>query len=333
MTHSTEVTWTVDDIVVHGTVTVPDGDGPFPAVVLVAGSGPTDRDWCSPLLPGTNGSGRLFAEAFAAAGIASLRYDKRVSGPYASQNLPRLIGRLSMQSHLDELVGAVETLAARADIDTDRIVGMGNSEGALHVLHHALGDRATRFAGLVLAAPPGRSIRQVLMTQLAQQVATLPDGNRITAAVKSAMDRFQAGEPMNLDDLPQGVAMVLGSFENPANLPLARELWNEDPAALLRSVRVETLVLIGGRDLQIDRHADGEPLQQATEAMDHVSFVFPPNANHVFKEDTRTPEQAMAEPGNGYNTAGTRLDPESVDTVTTWLGHLFASDATGPARP
>ncbi len=77
MTTSIEVRWELDGITMEGTAVRPDGDGPFPAVVLVAGSGPTDRDWRSPLLPGTNGSGRLFAEAFADAGIASLRYDKR----------------------------------------------------------------------------------------------------------------------------------------------------------------------------------------------------------------------------------------------------------------
>jgi len=81
VTDSVEVTWLLDDITMRGTLTVPAGDGRFPAVVMVAGSGPTDRDWCSPLLPGTNGSARLLAEAFADAGIASLRYDKRASGP------------------------------------------------------------------------------------------------------------------------------------------------------------------------------------------------------------------------------------------------------------
>jgi dienelactone hydrolase len=71
--HETEVTWHLDDIEMHGTLVRPDGDGPFPAIVFVAGSGPTDRDWCSPLLPGTNGSARLLAAVFAEAGIASLR--------------------------------------------------------------------------------------------------------------------------------------------------------------------------------------------------------------------------------------------------------------------
>src|SRR5438067_8854933 len=120
MTSSTDLGWELDGLPMRGTLILPDGDGPFPAIVLVAGSGPTDRNWCSPLLPGDNGSGRLFAEAFAAAGIASLRYDKRASGPRAAENVPRLIGRMSMQSHLDELVAAVRVLAESDFVDSAR---------------------------------------------------------------------------------------------------------------------------------------------------------------------------------------------------------------------
>jgi hypothetical protein len=60
---NSEVRWQLDGITMFGTLTQPDGPGPFPAVVLVAGSGPTDRDRCSPLLAGSNGSARLLAEA------------------------------------------------------------------------------------------------------------------------------------------------------------------------------------------------------------------------------------------------------------------------------
>ena len=57
------------------------------AVVFVAGSGPTDRNWCSPLLPGTNGSGKLLAEALASQGFVTLRYDKLASGPHVKENI------------------------------------------------------------------------------------------------------------------------------------------------------------------------------------------------------------------------------------------------------
>src|SRR5499427_8420864 len=91
---STEVSWVLDSTTVYGTLLRPSGSGPFPAIVMIAGSGPTDRDWTSPLLPGTNGSARLLAEALAQAGIASVRYDKRPSGPHIRENVQALIGKI-----------------------------------------------------------------------------------------------------------------------------------------------------------------------------------------------------------------------------------------------
>ncbi|WP_284980165.1 prolyl oligopeptidase family serine peptidase [Arthrobacter sp. fls2-241-R2A-200] len=319
-----EATWNLDGIAMRGTLLRPAGSGPFPAVVLVAGSGPTDRDWRSPLLPGANGSGRLLAEAFAEAGIASLRYDKRVSGPHGLENAAALIGRLSMQSHLDELVAAVQVLAAEEFVDSSRIAGLGSSEGALHILHYVTSPQAIPFAGIVLAAPPGRSGREVLLSQLALMAAQVPNGDELFALVRAAATRYEAGQPMDLDPrLPENVRMVLSSFEAPANLPLARELWMENAADSLSAVKVPTLALIGGRDLQIDQHADGDPLRAAATGMANVTFAFPQNANHVFKEDHRSPAEVASTPGNGYNDENTHLDPESLQITLRWLSDLF----------
>src|SRR5574340_147197 len=84
---SMDMSWRMDGTTVGATFVTPPGSGPFPGVVMVAGSGPTDRDWNSPLLPGSNGSARLIAAALTAAGFASLRYDKRASGPHAMENM------------------------------------------------------------------------------------------------------------------------------------------------------------------------------------------------------------------------------------------------------
>ena len=104
-----EVSWKVFDIDVYGTITAPMDKEAHSAVIFVAGSGPTDRDWCSPLLPGTNGSAKLLAEALANQGFVTLRYDKLASGPHVRENMPKLVGKISMQSHTEELKGAVET--------------------------------------------------------------------------------------------------------------------------------------------------------------------------------------------------------------------------------
>jgi hypothetical protein len=66
---SAAISWQVDSTTVECTLVRPVGPGPFPAVVMVAGSGPTDRKWNSPLLPGSNGSARLLGVALACANL------------------------------------------------------------------------------------------------------------------------------------------------------------------------------------------------------------------------------------------------------------------------
>jgi uncharacterized protein len=324
VTRSLEVAWRLDDITMNGTLALPDRGGPFPSVVLVAGSGPTDRDWCSPLLPGANGSGRLLAEAFAEAGIASLRYDKRVSGPHAAESASALFGTLSMRSHLEELIAAVGVLAGHEGVDATRIAALGNSEGALHVLHYVTSQPEVTFAGVVLAAPPGRSVGDVLLAQLASQAAQVPGGTELMGAVDAAVARYAAGQPMDLDpQLPDSVKMVLTSFEAPANLPLARELFSDNAAKYLGKVNIPTLVMIGCKDVQVDVTADGDPLEEAAKANDNVTFAYPANANHVLKEDIRTTAEIAAALGTGYNEKNTRLDPEALHTILGWLGRVL----------
>jgi pimeloyl-ACP methyl ester carboxylesterase len=317
MTLSTEVSWQLDGITMYGTVTRPEGDGPFPGVVLVAGSGPTDREWTSPLLPGTNGSARLIAEALAAAGYASIRYDKRASGPHVSQNLPQMTGRISMQFHLDELAAAVGVFTDDPTVDARRLVGFGNSEGCLHVLHYATTTQRHPFTAIVLTGAPGRSIGQILVTQLSQQLAAMPE---MIPLVEEAAARYAAGGSTAPDDrLPEPVRMVFLSFETPANLPFARELWTEDATASLPHVTVPALVLIGGKDIQIDEHADGEPLKRAAAGMANVTFAFPPDANHVLKHETHTRPEVLAGMGTPYNDDSAVLDSEAMAVILGWM--------------
>jgi len=316
-----EVNWQLGETSVYGTLVRPSGPGPFPAVVMVAGSGPTDRDWNSPLLPGTNGSARLLAEALARAGIASLRYDKRPSGPHARENVPLLIGKMSMQSHVDEFAGAVRVMASQEHVRSNRIFALANSEGTLHALNYQLRSPEIPLAGLALAGPPGRAVGTVARSQLAAQAASVPHGDALLALYDAAIARFLAGEPIAPDPaLPGGVQMLLKSLETPANLPFARELWAADATPLLRQVDIPVLVIIGKKDLQVDWQADGEPLKQATAGHEEVTFLFPENANHVLKEELRPRSELVpAEITESYNGPDTHLDQETLASILAWL--------------
>jgi uncharacterized protein len=318
---SSEVKWALDGTTIYGTVVKPTGQGPLPAVVMVAGSGPTDRDWNSPLLLGTNGSGRLVARALAEAGIASLRYDKRAAGPHARENMQILIGKMSMQSHLDELAGAVRTLAKQDYVESGRIFALTNSEGALHALNYQLHDPAVPFAGLVLTGAPGRVIGAVARSQIVAQLSGLPEGKGWIAAYDAAISRILLGELVEPDpSLPQGVQMLLKSLTNPANRPFAQELWMADAAAWLEQVHMPVLIVIGKKDIQVDWQADGAPLRRAAEGHEDVTFLFPENANHVLKEELKPrAELAPAEVAAGYNSADARLDPDTMASIVGWL--------------
>jgi len=124
------------DIPVCGTITAPKETTPRIAVIFVAGSGPTDRNWCSPLLPGTNGTAKLLAEELAASGFLTIRYDKIASGPHVKENLLKFSGKISMKTHVEELAGAVEALVSEMAIKSIDIFALTNSEGEIHAVNY-----------------------------------------------------------------------------------------------------------------------------------------------------------------------------------------------------
>jgi pimeloyl-ACP methyl ester carboxylesterase len=318
---TSEVEWELDAMTMRGTLVRPPGTGPFPGVVFVAGSGPTDRDWNTPLLPGTNGSARLIADALARAGFASLRYDKRASGPHARENVAQMIGKVSMQSHLDELASAVHELVRQPFVRSDRIFAVANSEGTLHALNYQIREPKNPLAGLVLIAPPGRSVGSVARSQIAAQVASIPNADAVMALYDAAITRFLADEPVAPDpSLPAGIQALLGALATPANLPFARELWVADGAPLLEKVNVPVLVLIGKKDVQVDWQVDGEPLMRAARSGRDITFLFPEDANHVLKHEAKPRAELSAQRvAAGYNGPEATLDPDAMRSIVEWL--------------
>ncbi len=319
--HAEQVSWKVDGINVEATLTRPIGRGPFPAIVMVAGSGPTDRNWNTPLIPGTNGSAALLAQTLTAQNFITLRYDKRPSGPHVRENMQQLLGKISMQGHREELAGGVRLLASRPDVDSKHLFVLTSSEGCIHALNYQLQAKEFPFAGLILTGAPARSIGEVARGQIAAQLVAVPGGDAMLATYDAAMADFAAERPVKVDEnLPETLRMVIAAATAPYNLPFARELWVTDPAKLAASVTAPLVVIIGKKDMQVDWQVDGSRWEALAKDRSNITMVYPDNANHVLKHEPRPREQlSPAEIANSYNADGIELDPQVVETIKTWL--------------
>ena len=226
-----------------------------PAVLLLAGSGPSPRD-------GSFGTQRQIAEGLAAAGIRSLRYDKRGIG--ASRALVTREDDLTFGLYVDDAVAATRDLSGRGEISG--VVIIGHSEGALLA---TLATAKVPVTGIVLLAGIGRRLDVVLREQL--QTIPAPDDFRKEAL--HILDRLVGGE--RVADVPQAHWALF----RPSVQPFLLSVFAVDPAAALARVSVPVMIVSAGRDLQVTR-ADFESL---TKAKPDARALVLAEANHVFK--------------------------------------------------
>lgn len=258
------VAWTEREVGIqglHGTLTWPDGMRTAPAVLIVAGSGPVDRDGN---LPGATNNGlKLLAHGLAEQGIASLRIDKRGIGASRSAGLRE--EDLRFDRYVDDAVAWLALL--RADDRVSRIVLMGHSEGALVA---TLAAQRAEVAGLVLVAGAGFPAAQLIERQLA--AAGMPEPLR-QASQRVASSLVQ-GKPVA--DVPA----ALGAFYRPSVQGYLMSWFALDPAKELAKVVGPVLIVQGTTDLQIEV-ADARRLAAAR---DGLTLVLVEDMNHVLKE-------------------------------------------------
>jgi alpha-beta hydrolase superfamily lysophospholipase len=168
----TTIRFTVGTDVLAGTLRIPDSDGPFPAALLVPGSGPVDRDSNHPRMP--LDVTRQVAEALAARGVATLRYDKRGIGESSAAGDWR---RYGVQDRIDEAAEALRTLRSRAEADPSALFVIGHSEGALAA--GALGAADPSLAGVVLLSASATPGSELLVWQSEQVAGSLPKPIRL----------------------------------------------------------------------------------------------------------------------------------------------------------
>ncbi|MEM7172415.1 MAG: alpha/beta fold hydrolase [Pseudomonadota bacterium] len=281
----------------RGTLLVPSGPV-LDVVMILPGSGPTDRDGNSPL--GIQAATyRLLAEGLADHGMASLRTDKRgLFGSAAAVSDPNAV---TLQDYVTDTHAWVEALRER--LGGACIWLAGHSEGGLIAM--AASEDLEGLCGLILLAAPGKTLGETLREQLQANPANQPFLKDAFAAI----DRLEAGEQIDDSALPTAL------------LPLFRadvqgfliSLFAVDPAELLARYPGPTLIVQAGRDLQVEK-THGERLAKAAPAAEVVMLA---EANHVLK-DVNTDSRAVNLAA--YADPDLPLSPDLIPAIVAFVG-------------
>ncbi len=266
-----EITIGSDEWALPGTLTTPAGSGPFPAVVLIHGSGPNDRDETI----GPNKPFRDLAWGLASKGIAVLRYEKRTKY-HAARYTPEIIAKLTVKEEtIDDALAAVALLRQTPGIDPAGIFVLGHSLGGMLLPRMAAAD--PKISGLIIMAGPTRPLEDLALDQF-----------RYISALDSTIS---SQEKIFLDTLSVQVARLKDPNLSPSTpasaLPLGMpvnywfDLRDYKPAETARKLKQPTLILQGGRDYQVTR-VDLDGWKSTLAAHSNVQFKLYPDLNHLF---------------------------------------------------
>jgi pimeloyl-ACP methyl ester carboxylesterase len=300
-----------------GTLTLPRGPGPFPAVVLIAGSGPQNRD--EDILG--HKVFMVLADHLTRHGVAVLRYDKRgvgrSTGPY---------DKATTAAFARDADAAVRFLAARRDIDHGKIGLVGHSEGGLIAPLVAVAD--PKVAYIVMMAGPGVDGAAVLAEQqrLIAKAMGLTDAQLATASasearmiqiVRTEKDPAVAAARLKVeaDELAAGEGISPSMAESQVaaiNSDWFREFFAYDPAPTLRRLRIPVLALIGSEDLQVPPDQNLPALRAALADDPRATVEELPGLNHLF-------QPAATGAPSEYASIETTIAPTALDRITGWI--------------
>lgn len=246
----------------YGTLLVPASKKPCPVVLIIAGSGPTDRNGNSPLLPGANNSNKMLADGLADAGIASLRYDKR--GIAASAKA--MVSESDIR--FDTYVSDAEIWAKklRADKRFSTLTIAGHSEGSLIGMIAAKNVGAD---GYVSIAGVGRPANLILHDQLKPQ---LPEA--MMKQADEALTTLAAGK--TLGDFPPQLASLFRASVQPYMI----SWFHYDPAKEIAKLTIPILIVQGSTDIQVSVD-DAKMLSKGAPA---AKLLIIEGMNHVLKQ-------------------------------------------------
>lgn len=299
-------------VTLAGTLTLPEGAGPFTAVILISGSGAQDRDESllghKPFL--------VLADHLTRKGVAVLRYDDRGTG--------KSTGDFATSSSADfatDAEAAVAYLSTRSEIAPRKIGLIGHSEGGM--IAPMVAARNTRIAFLVLMAGTGVPGNQILPRQAAAIAEAM-------GATKEMVDKVISNqrEALTLIQSDADEGMVIGRLQvmNPgaeaqvaAQVRQMRRPWfkfflSYDPAVALRKVTVPVLAINGSKDVQVLPSQNLPAIRTALEAAGNknVEIVELPGLNHLFQTSkTGAPTE--------YGDIEETIAPVVLETVAKWI--------------
>ena len=269
---ASEVTVGTGEWALPGTLTVPNGAGPFPGIVLVHGSGPADRDETY----GPNKFLKDVALGLASQGVAVLRYEKRTL-VYGAK-LSTIKQFTVKEETVEDALAAVALLRTVPAIDKSRIFVLGHSLGGMVAPRIGAADPA--IAGLVVMAGAVRSLPQSILDQY--EYLFKADGT-----ISDAEQQQLAGARQLLADVAKLTAddAAAGRFMGNAPASYWLDLRGYDPPADAAKLKMRLLVLQGERDYQVTV-ADFEKWKAALAGRANATFKLYPALNHLFLAGT-----------------------------------------------
>jgi len=289
-----DVSVKVDHVALSGTVFQPLNSKEFPVVLIISGSGPTDRDGNSILLPGKNNCLLQLADSLAQHGIATLRYDKRGIG----KSLP--------DTMMNEEAMTIDVIAndAKAMYDWLKSNGYkniyiaGHSEGSLIGLMIALNLKPKGFISI---AGAGSKAGDLLKEQLASQLPA-----ELRTEFTNDIDSLERGLSVS------AVHPSLMSLLRPSIQPYMKSWLKQDPQKLISQLTCPVLIMQGTKDLQI-KEIDAQKLYQANQKS---KLIMIRNMNHVLKQ---VDSDKSSDNVNAYSDPSLPVSKELITTITNFI--------------
>ena len=280
-----------------GKLTIPNGEGPFPAIVLVHGSGPNDMDETV----GPNKPFKDIAWGLATKGIAVLRYEKRTK--YYADTIITMIQNLTVDEEtIDDALNAIEFLSNTEKIDTQRIYLLGHSLGGM--LAPRIANQTLLLSGLIMLAAPSRSLEDLMLNQTIYLIEF--DGNiseADTKQIQSVQENVTKIKTLNIS---------IGEIVLGASFAYWQDLQNYDPIKTAEKLSLPLLILQGGRDYQVTIEDDFTNWQKALKEQPNVILVSHDSLNHLFINGSGPPTNAeYYKPGN--------VAREVIIDITNWI--------------